>query len=332
MSAPLRPVLIISLLLAWGALAQPAPTAIIVQVSGGRVYLTRAGAAGLEPIDAGCFARSAVIDRQLHVAREDGRLRSFSLASPPALVNELLVDGELRSVFLLGNQAWVEVAHAEARPLRQLPQPVSGAPPMASPEVRSAPVEVAPPLVAAAPPPTAAAAPVPNADDTVIGPARAGGVVVLSGSLRPMVPIGRLGVGIVADASLTWHATVPFAARLRLWPVAAVTTAQGASLGGSLDLFFDARFFAAGLGIGFGTSAGGGGLVLTQHLRLGAIEGLQFAAQTQLLATPLRSPKWGPFRDVTAQLAVLFYTHERYLTGWPYVALALSAATPNFLR
>lgn len=46
----------------------------------------------------------------------------------------------------------------------------------------------------------------------------------------------------------------------------------------------------------------------------------------------LRAPKWGAFREVTAQVAVLFYTHERYLTGWPYVALALSAATPNFLK
>jgi hypothetical protein len=45
----------------------------------------------------------------------------------------------------------------------------------------------------------------------------------------------------------------------------------------------------------------------------------------------LRAPKWGPFREATAQLAVLFYTHERYLVGSPYVALALSAATPNFL-
>lgn len=45
----------------------------------------------------------------------------------------------------------------------------------------------------------------------------------------------------------------------------------------------------------------------------------------------LRTPKWGPLREVTAQVAVLFYTHERYLSGSPYVALAVSAATPNFL-
>jgi hypothetical protein len=46
----------------------------------------------------------------------------------------------------------------------------------------------------------------------------------------------------------------------------------------------------------------------------------------------LRAPKWGPWREVTAQLAVLFYTHERYLAGSPYVALAVSAATPNFIK
>jgi hypothetical protein len=44
----------------------------------------------------------------------------------------------------------------------------------------------------------------------------------------------------------------------------------------------------------------------------------------------LRAPKWGPWRDVSAQLAVLFYTHERYLAGSPYLAFAVSAATPNF--
>lgn len=46
----------------------------------------------------------------------------------------------------------------------------------------------------------------------------------------------------------------------------------------------------------------------------------------------VRAPKWGPFREVTAQVAVLFYTHERYLAGTPYVALAVSAATPNFIK
>lgn len=46
----------------------------------------------------------------------------------------------------------------------------------------------------------------------------------------------------------------------------------------------------------------------------------------------LRAPKWGPLREVTAQLAVLFYTHERYLAGAPYLAFAVSAATPNFIK
>lgn len=276
----MRSVLIGSLALASVALAQPVPAAATAQVSGGRVYLTRAGS-GLEPIEVGCVASSAVVDRQLYVACEDGRLLSFSLASPPQLVNELLVEGEVRSVFLLGNQAWVEVAHAEARPLRQgASQPVSGA---AMP-TRPAPAEMSPPLVAAAPPPPAAVMPAPKSDDTVIGPERAGGVFVFSASLHPMVPIGTLGVGVIADASITWHATIPFAARLRLWPVAAVTSA-GASIGGSLDLFFDSRFFAAGLGIGGGSSSGGGGVVLSQHLRLGALDGLQFTAMTQVIAT-----------------------------------------------
>ena len=45
----------------------------------------------------------------------------------------------------------------------------------------------------------------------------------------------------------------------------------------------------------------------------------------------LRAPKWGAWRDVSAQLAVLFYTHERYMVGTPFLALAFSAATPDLL-
>ncbi|MDP2271905.1 MAG: hypothetical protein Q8K32_14285 [Archangium sp.] len=45
----------------------------------------------------------------------------------------------------------------------------------------------------------------------------------------------------------------------------------------------------------------------------------------------LRAPKWGAWRDVGAQLAVLFYTHESYMVGTPFLALAFYAATPDLL-
>ena len=74
------------------------------------------------------------------------------------------------------------------------------------------------------------------------------------------------------------------------------------------------------------------------ELLLGAADDLAWSVGTDSFynrvgpVASLRAPKWGALREVTAQLAVLFYTHERYLAGAPYVALALSAATPNFIK
>ncbi len=93
------------------------------------------------------------------------------------------------------------------------------------------------------------------------------------------------------------------------------------------------------------TLTGGGALLYAvmdaegrrPELLLGAADDLAWSVGTDSFfnrvgpVAMLRAPKWGPFREVTAQVAVQFYTHERYLTGTPYVALALSAATPNFL-
>lgn len=94
------------------------------------------------------------------------------------------------------------------------------------------------------------------------------------------------------------------------------------------------------------TLTGGGALLYAvldaqgrrPELLVGAADELAWAIGSDALynrvgpVASLRVPKWGPWREVTAQLAVMFYTHERYLAGLPYVALAVSAATPNFLR
>lgn len=93
-------------------------------------------------------------------------------------------------------------------------------------------------------------------------------------------------------------------------------------------------------------SVSGGGAVLYEVLRpagrqpellAGIADELAWAAGTDALwnrvgpVLSLRAPRWGSMRDVTAQAAVLFYTHERYLSGGPYVCLALSATTPDVL-
>ena len=82
------------------------------------MQLTRPGS-DPEPVNVGCEPVAAVADAQLHVDCTDGRLRSFSLASPPVLIREQRVEGDVRSLFMLGSQAWVEIARYEARPVRQ---------------------------------------------------------------------------------------------------------------------------------------------------------------------------------------------------------------------
>ncbi len=282
----MRALFVASLSAASLAFAQGGPVAPTARLEGGRVFVDRPGAPGTVPAEVGCVAVSAVVDQQLHVACADGRVRSFSLEATPALISEVRLNGEVRSLFLRGQQAWVEVARIEAKPLRPaaVPRSAASAMPWAG-ATEPGRTSWAAPLLAAAP--TRAAAQEPKSDDTVLGPARAGGVFDFAASLHPMMPIGTLGVGVLADASVTWHAEVPFALRVRLWPMAVVTSGFGAggAAGGSLDAFFDSRFFAAGLGVGVATFSPGAGFLLSQHLRIGALDGLQFSAQTQVLGS-----------------------------------------------
>jgi hypothetical protein len=231
-------------------------------------------------------------------------VRTFELSEPPTLVEEVRVDGDVQSLFLLGQQAWVEVAHYEAKPLRQAGAPAPSSPTPATP-VAVAMTTTATPSAA---PMVAAPAKTPNPDDSIFGPPRQGGVFIFEAGLHAMVPIGTLGVGAVVDASLTWHAEIPFALRARLFPLAGVTAsstspltgaASGGVAAGSLDAIFDSRYFGAGLGIGFGTfkdffivtntgvvtTRDSAGFLVSQHLRIGTLDGLNFTAQTQLVAT-----------------------------------------------
>lgn len=94
------------------------------------------------------------------------------------------------------------------------------------------------------------------------------------------------------------------------------------------------------------TSLTGGGAVLYEllhpegarpELLVGAADEFAWAVGTNALwnrvgpVVSLRAPHLGAWREVTAQLAVLLYTHERYLAGGPYLALAVSTVTPDFL-
>ncbi len=280
----MRTLLVALSLLASPSLAQSAPVGT-ARVENGQVTIDRGQ--GAEVIDVGCNPTAAVIDQQLHVACDDGRLKTFALEGAPALVSEARVEGEVRSLFLHEHQVWVEVSKVEARPLRQV-------------AIASAPVVTAPPPPAAAKPTPLSGEP----PDTVLGPARHTGFIA-AGSLRVMVPIGVLAVGGALEASFAWHAPFPFAVRARIFPLAGVTSSGSFSplsadsgmglAAGSLDAMFDGRYFAAGLGIGFGQFTNfnpfGGfarfqtGFTISQVLRIGALDGLYFGGQTQLVVT-----------------------------------------------
>ena len=94
------------------------------------------------------------------------------------------------------------------------------------------------------------------------------------------------------------------------------------------------------------TTVTGGGAVLyavldaegrRPELLVGAADEFAWSAGTEALlnrvgpAATLRAPTWGAMRDVSVQLAVLLYTHERYLQGVPSVALGFSAVTPDLV-
>jgi hypothetical protein len=230
------------------------------------------------------------------VACADGRLRSFSLATPPVLVREQRVEGDIRSLFVLGQQAWVEIARYEARPVRQ----VSGAEPPVTPAAPPA-----PPTPEAIEPKPVEPAPAPAKEENIVFPSREGGIVIVGAGLRAMVPIGTLGVGGLFDVNASWHATIPLALRARVRPAGGVTTSGGTNpyasgggvAAGSLDALFDARFFAVGLGFGFGTFANqnpygfattdvSAHFVVSQHLRIGTLDGLSLTGQTLLIALP----------------------------------------------
>lgn len=308
----MRSLILCSLTLAWVSSAQPAPLPF-ARVEAGRVFLDFAGAPGVAPVEVGCAALSAVIDRQLHVACNDGRVRTFELTQPLTLINELRVDGELRGVFLRGQQAWVEVARYDAKPVRQATLAPAGAssallPPLAVAPLPALPISPPPqqPTATTYNPPPPAPVKTASSEDSIFAPPRQGGVVIFEAGLHAMVPIGTLGIGAVVDLALTWHAEIPFALRARLSPLGGVTASStspltGGSAGGvaagSIDAIFDSRFFAAGLGLGFGTyknftftntgsrSTDAAGFLVSQHLRIGTIDGLNLTAQTQLVAT-----------------------------------------------
>lgn len=74
------------------------------------------------------------------------------------------------------------------------------------------------------------------------------------------------------------------------------------------------------------------------HVAIGAMSNLNYAVGTDYTmhrAGPIAMvhlPEWRGLRDLAAVLMVQFYTHDRYARGGlPFIGLALTVSTPNFL-
>lgn len=271
---------------------------------GGVVLPRSAGAVRVEP---GCTAVGAVELDLLYVGCRDGRVRSFRLSpdQPPALVDDVPVEGELVGLFVANGRVWVELVRREARPLsprlvsrEPLPQVASAGEGTSSGETaRSSP---------AAPAETTPTEPI---SGSLFFPERAGAYVSLSVGVGLVVPLGFSGIGMLTDLSAAWHASVPFALRARLSPAGGLFGSQAPNQyrptmpGGvwnfAVEALFDGRFFGVGLGVGAGQTIQysqrpsgmvgepGAGFTLVQVLRIGALDGLHAEGRTTLVSLPV---------------------------------------------
>ena len=140
--------------------------------------------------------------------------------------------------------------------------------------------------------------------------------------------IDAAGIGTLDEASLTYRADIPFALRMRLFPFAALhvgqTSDQPAQVtavvaGGSIDAMFDDRYFAIGVGIGFGSFVSSRivrasptimpnddqrvGFLLAPSVRIGSVDGLHVAAQFSALSV-VDEFRFGGF-DVSGQVPIV---------------------------
>lgn len=126
---------------------------------------------------------------------------------------------------------------------------------------------------------------------------------------RPMFSIGRLGGGLLAEASV--------GRRTALWHYGAALNPVGvggddqdgvtAPWAGYVFGAFDSKSFSAGLGLGAQTVHDtvvekGSGLGIVQLLRLGSVDGLQLAARSSVVV--FRSKTEFATLDMQGQLAV----------------------------
>lgn len=235
----------------------------------------------------GCTAVSIVEHVRLHVACQDGRIRSYELSDDGALlVNELQLDGQAPTLFVEQGRLWVRLG---ARVERLFPEQVSDD----APE---------PPRVE---PPRAPPVPPTITRPVRFFPQRPSGVLRGRLGVSGFMPVSG-GIGGLFDAVAAWHAPFPFLLEARVSPVAGVTsTGLNSDVVGfaafRLDAHFDSRFIGLGLGVGivarsltmspgtmptpFARPRESPAFLFSQTARLGAFDGLHLTLSAVLASS-----------------------------------------------
>ena len=277
--------------------AAPAPE---YSIEGHFLRITQIGAS--TTVDIGCVGRSALrAGEKLFVACGAAGVVEFDLTDPavPRRDGEMLVDGTATDLFLHDGLPWVEVAHVDARPVRvgSMDQTPARTMPIVVPTR-----DLAPAVVGGTPK---------KEPESIVAPARHGGIWELSLISGAFLGFGNLGFGVLGSASVAYRFESPFVLRAEVAPfgVAGPSTTtnccssplgQTSTSGGAVGVFaanvffgLDTQLVEVGLGIGgasvnssssTGASPQTGSVSIVESARIGARDGLALNVETSAIA------------------------------------------------
>lgn len=211
-----------------------------------------------------------VLEPLAYVACGEVGVAFIDLASA-SLVDLQEEDGRVVGLHLIDGKVWVDVERREARPLKR----------------RKARLDTRSVM------PVGPEAEVKSRKASTMFPARHGGVGSVGATVRPLLPLGTIGIGGIAQLSAEYHFDAPVQIGLVVEPLAgAVTNDRNVgNLGVTGYAAYDHDYFALGLGVGvtdltevvYGNDGQLSGqkraFLLAQLVRLGALDGLHLVVR-----------------------------------------------------
>jgi hypothetical protein len=207
--------------------------------------------------------------------------------------------GQARGVFVRDAQVWVESTRVEARPVADLALASSAGASVPPPPV-AAPMAAPPPAPRLPPPILHPIEPPPIPRESKLFPSRRGGLLLLEGSARPLLPIDTRAFAGMADVALSYIGERHWFAELRGFPLGGIV-GEGRDtplMGAIAQAGYDHPYFALGLGAGallrgawseewqqqgnvYVTRASQSThFAISQYARLGARDGLNLSVQS----------------------------------------------------